>query len=75
MMEQNGKRASGQVKSGEWLVIVESKKGRHSCGKKILFKKVIHLIWDHTLRFTGKRRGETVVVPFCPKCEREPRSD
>ncbi|MFH1820597.1 MAG: hypothetical protein ABH805_01665 [Candidatus Nealsonbacteria bacterium] len=73
------KRQGGQIEDDKWLVLAESteKKGVgyiHSCGTKIQGKTVFHPIWNGPFPLSGNGRVQPEIVPFCPKCEKEPSS-
>ena len=78
-MFKNYKCSSGGVtKDGNWIVLAEcTKKGMdyiHKCGETILGKEITLSSRDGVGPFSGSGRAISQVVPFCPKCEREPIS-
>ncbi len=64
------------TKEGYWRVLTEStregKDWRHSCGTWVLVKEVILSERDGVGAFSGREVRRMMIVPFCPRCEREP---
>ena len=76
--ETTQKRAPGGVsgKTENWIVIDESRqvKGgyKHQCGTELKGKDVYLTVRDGIFPLSGSGDVRTEIVPFCPKCEREP---
>lgn len=73
-----GKRGSGmRTNDNEWLVLTESTKEGddwiHSCGEVIRGKVVLLSQRDGVGPLTGDGSTRPLTVPFCPKCEWEPK--
>jgi len=77
--EEGSRRSPGRVNpNGHWAVLDESKKVSegyvHSCGQDIEAVTLYLTVRDGYFNLSGS--GETVpeTVPYCPKCEDEPKS-
>lgn len=82
MVAEKVKRSSGGIaENGKWLILTESmgEKGKgfiHSCGTEIMGKKIPLTEQDTISKMLDPLAGggevQMFVVPYCPKCEREP---
>ena len=76
--EKKQMRSPGGIsqKSGNWVVAEESKKISygylHTCRTYLMGKEVYLTVRDGMFPLSGGGEVKTQIVPFCPKCEREP---
>jgi hypothetical protein len=73
------KRSPGFISSNEhWAVLDESKKVKdgyvHSCGTDIMGKELYLTVRDGVFGLSGSGETRPETVPYCPKCEDEPKS-
>jgi len=82
--EKAQKRKGGQLtEDANWLVLMESTmvqeegelKGyiHNPCGEVVLAFIDYRPIWDGPFPCSGSGRVKREVIPYCPKCEEEPK--